>query len=328
MAIILNLLQADNSVIKADATLAEFDASFNPGFDFQDAVKFTNTGETFSLLRNGVAIAIERRPLITKDDTLFLKLTQATQRNYQLVFNASNLEQPGLLAFLEDSYTGIATSLNLQGSTSVNFTINAAAASIKPDRFRVVFKLPIVLPVDFSDVKAWRQGDDIAVRWTVENQLNVQRYEVEKSTDGISFTRVNSQPATTTSGASTYNWLDTHAVEANNFYRIRNVDINGAAAYSKVVKVTMGKRTGSITVYPNPVTGNVMELQLNNMAAGQYQVRLVNAIGQVLLDNTFQHAGGTAAEKIKLSNQVAKGIYTLEITAPDNIKTTVRIIKE
>ncbi|MEO6734084.1 MAG: DUF2341 domain-containing protein [Ferruginibacter sp.] len=328
LAMTLNFLQADNSVNKADAALAEFDGSFNSGVDFQDAIKFTNIGETFSLQRNGTALAIERRPLINMDDTLFLKLIQASQRNYQFVFTASNMEQPGLLAFLEDNYTGTATPVNLQGSTSINFTIDAAAASIKSNRFRIVFNTPIVLPVNFSHVKAWQHGDDIAVRWKVENQLNVQRYEVEKSTDGSNFTKVNSQPVTNNSASVTYNWLDTDAVAGDNFFRIRNVDVNGTVAYSTVVKVTMGKGLGSISVYPNPVTGNVMNLQLKNIAAGQYSMRLLNPIGQVLLVNNFLHTGGNAAKKIMLSNQIVKGLYTLEITAPDKTTTAISVLNE
>ncbi|MEO6734085.1 MAG: DUF2341 domain-containing protein [Ferruginibacter sp.] len=326
LAMTLNFLQADNSVSKADAALAEFDGSFNSGVDFQDAIKFINTGETFSLQRNGTALAIERRPLINMNDTLFLKLIQASQRNYQFVFNASNLYQPGLLAFLEDMYTGTTTPVNLQGSTSVDFTIDAAAASIQSDRFRIVFKTATVLPVDFSDVKAWQQGDDIAVRWSVENQLNVQRYEVEKSTDGSNFIKVNSQPATSTNNFFTYNWLDTHAVAGDNLYRIRNVDVNGTATYSKVAKVSMGKSTGSMNVYPNPVTDGRINLQLIGIAKGNYRLRLTNQIGQELLTKKIAHAGGSVTNKILLPKDIATGIYHLEIINPDQSKKILRII--
>ncbi|MBC7937619.1 MAG: hypothetical protein H7Y86_19900 [Rhizobacter sp.] len=327
MEITLNLVEMDGSIIPADGVVAEFGDGYNAGVDHQDAIKFTNINETFSLLRNGVSLAIERRPSIVTIDTLFLKLTQASQRNYQLVFNAGNLSQPTLLAFLEDKYTGISTPVDLQGGTNFNFTINGDPASINATRFRLVFKQSAALPVSFSDVNAWQQGENIAVSWKVENQLNVDRYEVEKSVDGSNFNKVNTQLVVNPNiTATTYNWLDLHAVNGDNFYRIRNVDRDGTVAYSKIVKVNIGKGPGGMVIYPNPVTGGVIGLQLKNMAPGRYKIRLLNAIGQALLIKEMTHAGGNASEKITLTNDIAKGLYSLEITDPRKNKTVISVV--
>ncbi|MBC7937618.1 MAG: hypothetical protein H7Y86_19895 [Rhizobacter sp.] len=327
MEIILNLAEADNSTIPADGVVAEFASGYNAGVDFQDAVKFTNINETFSLPRNGTALSIERRPLIVTTDTLFLKLTQSTKRNYQLVFKANDLHQPNLLAFLEDHYTGMATPVTLEGITDYNFTINSDAASINSTRFRLVFKQSGALPVTFSDVIARQQGENIAVSWKVENQLNVDRYEVEKSLDGSNFTKVNTQHVTDPNNtATTYNWLDLHAANGDNFYRIKNVDRDGTAAYSKIVKVNIGKVPGGMEVYPNPVTGGVIGLQFNNMVPGKYKIRLLNTIGQSLFLKGFTHSGGNATEKIILANDIAKGMYNLEITDPGKGKTIISLV--
>ncbi|MEO5892083.1 MAG: hypothetical protein ABIQ31_17680 [Ferruginibacter sp.] len=324
MEIILNLLAADSTSITADAAVAEFNNIFCACVNLQDAIKFTNTNETFSLVRNNTPLAIERRPIINKNDTLFLRLVQSTQRNYQFVFKSNNLSQPNLQGFLEDKYTGLATPISLDGSTTFNFTINGDALSINRDRFRVVFKEGVVLPVTYTDVKAWQQGKDIAVKWNVENQLNIRQYEVEKSTDGANFVKVNTQAVAGASGSSgVYNWLDKQAVAGDNFYRIRNVDIDGRMGYSKIVKVNMSSLAGSLAIYPNPVTGGTINLQLTNMARGKYNIRLVNALGQLVLVKEFNHAGATAVEKIMLPNKLAKGIYNLEIIDTDKRRTNM-----
>src|SRR5438128_1048236 len=72
----LYLLNANGSTVLADGNLVEFDNSFNAGVDFYDAMKFTNINENFGLLRDGVILAIERRPIIGQQDTLFFKLTK------------------------------------------------------------------------------------------------------------------------------------------------------------------------------------------------------------------------------------------------------------
>ncbi|MEP7110152.1 MAG: SprB repeat-containing protein, partial [Ferruginibacter sp.] len=327
--ITLNLVEADNSIILADGVVAEFDDIFCACVNLQDAAKFANTNETISFLRNNVSLAIERRPLIISDDTLFLKLVQSTQRNYQLVIVGKYPGEPNLLAFLEDSYTGNTTSIDLVGSTTVDFTINGDAASINSGRFRLVFKQSLPLPVTYSDVKAWRQGNNIAVRWNVENELNIRQYEVQKSYDGRNFTVVNTQSVTGAGAAAAiYNWLDIHAVAGDNFYRIRSIDRDGTGANSKVVSVNIESVEGGMEVYPNPATGGVIGLQLNNMAPGKYKIRLLNHLGQLLLIKDIYHAGGSASEKIKLSKGIVKGIYDLEIINPDKRTTVISVVNQ
>ncbi|MEO6228773.1 MAG: fibronectin type III domain-containing protein [Ferruginibacter sp.] len=328
MSVILNLLEADNSVKTADAVVAEFNDNFSFAVNIQDALKFGNINETFSLMRNGSSLGIERRPLINADDTLFLKLTKSTRRNYQFVIDAKDLDEPNLFGYLEDAYTKITTPVNLNGSTIVNFTIDASAASINPDRFKIVFKQAKVLPVTYTDVNANKQGKNIAVQWQVENQLNIRSYEVEKSINGSNFTKVNTRSAITSSTTATYNWLDKNAVTGDNFYRIRNIDLDGTTAYSKVVKVTIEKGKGEMVVYPNPVKNSIITLQLKDMVKGQYNYRLLNGVGQVLLTGSIDHAGGNVAEKIKLKSQIASGIYQLEVTEIDNSKTIIQVVVE
>ena len=329
MSITLYLAEAGNPSLKADAVLAEFNENFSAGVNLQDAIKFTNINETLSFLRDGISLALERRPVINSNDTLFLKLVQATPRNYQFVIQPTNLDQPLLVAFLEDNYLATNTPLSLTGKTIVNFTINSDAASAKPERFRVVFKQISTLPVTYRDVKASQQGNNIAVQWEVHNQLNIQSYDVEKSVDGIHFTRVATQAATGNNGtAATYHWLDIHAAAGDNFYRIRNIDLDGSTAYSKVVKVNKRSGPAEITVYPNPSTDGNIGLQMNNMPAGKYLVRLSNPLGQEILSKEINHPGGTMRQKIQPEKQIARGLYNLEITHPDNTKTNIGVVNQ
>ena len=45
-----------------------------------------------------------------------------------------------------------------------------------------------MLPVTFTMVKAYQQNKKINVEWSVENEMNIKQYEVEKSTNGTEFT--------------------------------------------------------------------------------------------------------------------------------------------
>ncbi|MEO6228992.1 MAG: T9SS type A sorting domain-containing protein [Ferruginibacter sp.] len=90
-----------------------------------------------------------------------------------------------------------------------------------------------------------------------------------------------------------YRWIDVNAVEGTNFYRIQSFNRNGTTKNSEIVKVAIEKTTGSFSVYPNPVSGNVINLLMNNQPAGAYQVKLTNISGQVLLVKSFKSNGNT-----------------------------------
>ena len=326
LRISLYLPNTGSPALFGDGTMAEFAEQLSAGVDQQDAIKFNNINETVALIRNTRALAIERRPLITANDTLFLRLTKTTARKYRLDFIPTGLD-PSLTAFLEDSYTATSTPLNMVGNTSYSFIINGDAASAKPDRFRIVFKTAGPLPVTFKTIKAYQQASNIAVEWEVGNELNIAKYEIEKSTDGINFVKVNTTSAMGANRTSTtYSWIDINPVTGNNFYRIRSIDQNGAFEFTRVVIVKTGKGTPAISVYPNPVTDGVIGVEFKNMQQGKYDLRLINSLGQVITIKRITHVAGTSMETMTPEGKMTTGTYQLEITAPDNNVSTIGVI--
>jgi len=324
----LNLLNADNSTTLADGVIAEFDNLYDATIDLDDALKFTNSNENLSIVKGNITLVAERRPALGFNDTVYFRLTTTTQRAYQFVFDATGLEQPGMLGFLEDSYLATSTLVNLSGTTIVNFSINAATASAAANRFRIVFKPSMsVLPVTISSVKAFEKGSNVMVEWKVENELNMVKYEVEKSTDGAVFININTINLTGANNAyNTYSSLDVKPVQGNNFYRIKCYDKTGAITYSAIVKVAMGKSESSFRIYPNPVTGNVINLLMNNQPAGLYQVKLTNTIGQLVFVKSIQNNGGNSTEALNTGSKLAVGVYQMEIIGKDNSQNTQKVI--
>ncbi|MCW3091317.1 MAG: type sorting protein [Ferruginibacter sp.] len=318
----------DNSSTLADGTLAEFYTGGNAAVDIKDPLKFTNTGENVSLMRNTKSLAIERRPLLTVDDTLFIQLSRTTQRSYRWEFIPSRFD-PLLTAWLEDSYTGIKTPLNISAKSLYDFVINGEARSAAINRFRIVFKKSGgPLPVTYKSIRAYQQTAGNMVEWSVANEINITRYEVEKSGDGINFVKVNATPATgTNQNSADYKWLDANPLQGNNFYRIGSISPDGKIEYSNIVLVKTVQTTGSgIRIYPNPVTNGIIGAEFKSMLAGVYDVKLINNLGQTIFTKTISHAAGTAMENIQPDFRLVTGIYQLKVTAPDKDISTVKVI--
>ena len=321
----LYLLNDDSTTIIADGNIAQFDNQFHSGIDQQDALKFNNVLETFGLLNGNTFLVADRRPPITVSDTLFFKFIKVKQRKYQFKFQASDMDEM-LTPILEDSYTSKRTNLTTNNSTIVNFEIDANTASQASNRFRIVFKAK-PLPLQYTSLTAAQQVKNVVVGWKVAHELTVKNYEMERSTDSISFTKMLTKaPIADTTGIAAYIGTDESAVSGSYFYRIKNINLDSSIGYSKVIRVTLNKSFENIGVYPNPVVQGTIGLQMTYQPQGQYYVRLINALGQIVLTTQVTHPGGMAMHNITINTKLPTGVYTLEVTKPNKAKTTIQIV--
>ena len=178
--------------------------------------------------------------------------------------------------------------------------------------------------LDGGQAFRWRasRAADTPVRWTgTWADLVV---EVERSADGRSFSSIGTVAARN-AGAATqaYRFDDTRALSGWNYYRIKSVDNDGRIRYTSIVKVMLGKAASSITVNPNPVEGERMNLQLLNQPAGRYTLRLLTMDGRSVLTRTIEHAGGNATQQITLPRLMANGQYSLEVMGEGEAPATL-----
>jgi len=114
---------------------------------------------------------------------------------------------------------------------------------------------------------------------------------------------------------------------ASTFYlRVKGIINNGSAVYSDTVKIDADGRESSMGVYPNPVSGGVINWQLINEPAGIYHARLLNIAGLVLYNQYVTHAGGSAVIPISVKQTIlSRGAYTLEIVSPEKTIKSIQL---
>jgi hypothetical protein len=305
-----------------DGGLVFFNNVYSNDVTVEDVRKNSNFNENFGMVRSNVQLVIEKRQQTNVDDTIFFSMNQLRQIQYKLDIEAMNIDPLITTAILQDRYTSTSTAINLSTTNSYNFTVDANAASKAADRFRLVFRQTVVVPVSFISVRAAQSGRNISVEWNVANEINTVRYEVEKSADGRNFVAKGNVAA---SGKNTYNWLDENVVAGFNYYRIKSLDNNGAVKYTQVVKVQVGGKAG-ITVSPNPVQGNFVNIHFANEQAGKYGIQITNIAGQAVYNKEVTHNGGSASQSFILPSSIVSGIYQLQVIAPDNTKHTEKLI--
>ena len=163
------------------------------------------------------------------------------------------------------------------------------------------------------------------VEWKVSNEKDMKQYEVERSSNGLLFTKQATVAAMNT-GSANYNWLDTYVLPGVYYYRIRCINVDGKIQYTGIVKVLIGDGKSLITIYPNPITDGMIHLQLTNAPEGKYKIKLINKLGQLIVQKQITHAGGSATELIKWDYNLAHGMYQLQVTKPDGTEKDLNVM--
>jgi hypothetical protein len=113
------------------------------------------------------------------------------------------------------------------------------------------------LPVELAHFTAATSGDAVTLRWSTTSEENNAGFDVERSTDGETFTAIGFEPGVgTTEEAQSYRFVDREAPFAMTlFYRLRQVDTDGTFEYSPVVEVEVTpSAVALLPVAPNPVS--------------------------------------------------------------------------
>jgi hypothetical protein len=172
------------------------------------------------------------------------------------------------------------------------------------------------LPVKFDYAKAAIKNDHaVQLDWRVLTESNLKDYEIERSKDGQNFESIGQVlPTANNSSAASYSWMDMTYDNSVVFYRIKSVDINNDFLYSTIMKIDPAQSGGTqFVLYPNPVVGNQVSIQVNNINPGIYTIQVFDNNGRNLYSQNFDHHGGTFSQMIQLPADMMNGIYSMRI---------------
>jgi len=164
------------------------------------------------------------------------------------------------------------------------------------------------LPVALTSFGASRASAGVQLRWTTASELHSAYFEVERSLDGVAFTAVARVAAAGSAALPrTYTAADATAPLAVLYYRLRQVDQDGTAAYSPTLTVATSPAAAAtgleLALSPNPAHESL------SFSTGQptaYTVR--TALGQAVLQGTT--AGGASTVPVA---GLPAGVYFFEL---------------
>ena len=225
--------------------------------------------------------------------------------------------------------TEIVMSSISQGGSLTTPTIQTAsfssAGNTDPGNDFGIYYTP--LPVELlSFTGKWNNGS-VDLSWVTGSELNNDYFNIEWSTDGISFETIGQVTGNGTDiDGETYTYLHQNP-ELQNFYRLKQVDYNGAFEYSKTVVVSgsLSDKTFEVEAYPNPFKEQ-LTVQLNLSQKEMVLMEVISTQGQVLHSQQVSVPPGIQNINLPIADQLKPGLYILNVKAANETKS-IRITK-
>ena len=139
-------------------------------------------------------------------------------------------------------------------STSTDMVIDTIRVGKFPVAFGKFISPYKALPVSLVNFSASQQDKDVAVHFNTSTELHISHFNLQHSTDGISFTTIGTVKA---KGSGNYSFTDTKPTTGTNYYRLQSVDKDGTSSYSKIISVQLPIDNYQLKVYPNPAKDKV-----------------------------------------------------------------------
>lgn len=184
------------------------------------------------------------------------------------------------------------------------------------------------LPVRFVKLAANCQGNSAQIIWTADNEVNMDRYTVERSADGKSFTAL--ADVKSSAGASlqqTYKWTDISPLPGTSYYRLKATNSVYATGYSPIMTfVDCG--TEVVRLATNAASGE-SELFLQLSQNAPVEITLFDVMGRryAVAGITGQQSIAQGTYHLPVTNSLKTGIYLLSVTINGNRKL-FRLVKQ
>ncbi|MFC7667302.1 FG-GAP-like repeat-containing protein [Hymenobacter humi] len=164
------------------------------------------------------------------------------------------------------------------------------------------------LPVELSAFTATVISESVVrLAWSTASEHNNMGFEVERGIDGHTFTKIGFAPgAGTRTAPQAYSLLDAPPPTESTlfYYRLRQINQDGTAAYSPVRTATLVESEVQLLVYPNPAH-DAIQVHLSSLVPGT-PLQLYDALGRLL--GTFNVTANNAKTSLPLTD-LPKGLY-------------------
>lgn len=188
-----------------------------------------------------------------------------------------------------------------------NVTCNDFAGNYRIDDFKVT--AATTLPVELVSFRCTPLEKTIRLDWRTASERLNDFFAVERSTDSRTFHEIGRVKGVgTTAVPQTYDFIDEQPATGIQYYRLRQTDLDGRFAYSRVVSARIGQAP-ELRLFPTPATDVLyIGIEQGDLDLGW---EIADWSGRILRSGHVE--AGREAIPLDLS-ALASGVYVLRLS--------------
>ncbi len=175
---------------------------------------------------------------------------------------------------------------------------------------------------ELSSLKANCDGTTVHLDWRAALYDKAGIFVVEKSSDGVHWDAAKSISGT----LQKHDYqADIQKLFSDKFFRLAYIGTDGKVDYSEII-TTACQNGASLSVYPNPISGNDLTVDFTSSAAQDLKITLFSMSGQVVQKYEFSAQHGQNTLPIPVDN-LSKGVYQLLLVTEQGENMAVKVVK-
>ena len=178
------------------------------------------------------------------------------------------------------------------------------------------------LPVTLISFTGKNNGNSNQLSWKVENEQNLNYYELQRSSDGQNFKVLSQIKA---AGNQSYTYNDRIATASSlYYYRLKSVDKDGRFKYSVVIKIRTDLN-GFAVVNPNPFK-NKLVVNIESLIQDKATLIITDIGGKQFYKQNVLLSPGINVVGINETSRLSKGTYLLTIIGSQQTQS-IKVVK-
>jgi hypothetical protein len=180
------------------------------------------------------------------------------------------------------------------------------------------------LPVSLTSFRGRLDGNKAELTWTTAEEVDNSHFEIERSANGQAYTKIGSVKGNGGTNNS-YHFTDNGPLGSINYYRLKQVDIDGDATYTRAL-VLRSDLVIAAKAAPSPFT-SFINLSYKLQKEENIRIRLIDPVGRIV--KTYSTRGGAGVNTINLNglDNLPKGSYTVELTG-ETVSFRQQVLKQ
>jgi hypothetical protein len=273
----------------------------------------TGTADTFSInildtaYLNGSSSGNINNPYVKRTWNISKNTASANSGSgVDLTFNWNANEVVGTLTNpTMNHHNGSGWEIPTMGTSSVSGnSLNYTGYKGTFSPFAIGGSTNVALPVELKSFNAVCSSDHVQIEWTTASEKNNDRFELYKSLDAKTWTKVYTVKGQGTKATETnYRFFDFE--RQSNYYRLNDIDFNGKISESNIIVSSCKDEIESTSISPNPASDYIM---ISTPCKENTMLRIITLNGVVLKEEQLISSKSYVSVK-----DLKSGIYLIEI---------------